>query len=104
MDDCFGYDKSGSKITADELNKLYMDGQYKIINRTDMASGAWASTVWLGIDHSYVGTSATQKPVIFETMIFPDDSYCEVFCKRYSTEEEAEVGHVVSIYEYMLQK
>ena len=43
------------------------------------------STVFLGLDHSFWGG----KPLLFETMIFPECEYQE----RYSTWEEAEEGH-----------
>jgi hypothetical protein len=46
------------------------------------------STVFLGTDHSW---DPKQPPILFETMIFggPLHDYCE----RYSTWEEAELGH-----------
>ena len=44
------------------------------------------STVFLGIDHDFTGEG---KPVLFETMIFPD---CDD-AVRYHTWEEAEAGH-----------
>ena len=43
------------------------------------------STVFLGLDHNF----GKGKPLLFETMIFPE---CE-YCKRYSTWQEAEEGH-----------
>ena len=47
------------------------------------------STVWLGLDHQY----GEGPPLIFETMVFPDDSFVDSFCERYSTETEALDGH-----------
>lgn len=45
------------------------------------------ATVFLGLDHNYFG----RKPLIFETIIFiPMD---DIYCKRHSTYEEAELGH-----------
>jgi len=45
------------------------------------------STVFLGLDHNYFGG----RPLMFETMIFiPMD---DIYCKRHSTYEEAELGH-----------
>jgi hypothetical protein len=50
------------------------------------------STVKLPIDHGFDGT-----PLWFETMIFAmSDSgvdYDDLYCDRYQTEEQAEVGH-----------
>lgn len=47
------------------------------------------STVDLGIDHSF----GDGKPLYYETMIFKKDSYLDLYCERYSTEEEAREGH-----------
>lgn len=51
------------------------------------------STVDLGIDHSF----GIGKPLYYETMIFRKDGdkidFSELYCDRYSTEEEAREGH-----------
>ena len=59
----------------------------KLVQRTDVPGG-YVSTVFLGIDHRFGGSG---PPLLFETMIFggPHDEYQQ----RYSTWEEAEVGH-----------
>lgn len=52
--------------------------------------GGWrVSTVFLGLDHSW----NSADPLIFETMIFPPDSYRDYYCERYTTWEQAEIGH-----------
>ncbi len=59
--------------------------------------GYLISTVDLGLDHSF----GIGKPLYYETMIFTkndeDISFHELYCKRYSTEEEAKKGHQVAI-------
>ena len=58
--------------------------------------GLRVSTVFLGIDHSF----GNGKPLLFETMIFPQDGFQEeLYCDRYSTWEEAEEGHLKGIRE-----
>lgn len=47
------------------------------------------STVWLGLNHQF----GDGPPLIFETKVFPEDSYMDLECERYSTEEDALVGH-----------
>lgn len=49
----------------------------------------WISTVWLGINHQY----GNGKPLIFETMVFKNESGIDAYCDRYSTWKEAEEGH-----------
>lgn len=48
------------------------------------------STVWLGLDH---GWDVNGEPLLFETMVFEDNTYNEIYCDRYSTWQEAEEGH-----------
>lgn len=57
------------------------------IIKSDIVLGSHISTVFLGLDHSFMGG----PPMLFETMIFggEQDSYQE----RYSTWDEAEKGH-----------
>lgn len=49
----------------------------------------FVSTVDLGIDHSF----GDSRPLYYETMVFPNDSWDECYCKRYETREEAAEGH-----------
>lgn len=57
----------------------------------------WVSTVWLGINHNF----GPGKPLIFETMVFCQFPRISMFpCSdleqdRYSTEQDAEVGHMM---------
>lgn len=64
------------------------DFDYKVVGRTKLKK-YWVSTVWLGLDHSWDG----DKPLIFETMVFPHDDLSEQEMERYSTEKEALAGH-----------
>ena len=48
--------------------------------------GELLSTVWLGIDHNFFG----RRPLIYESMILSGD---QEYMWRYSTEEEAFIGH-----------
>lgn len=49
------------------------------------------STVWLGLDYNFGGG----PPLIFETMVFPEynNKRGELEMQRYTTLEEAEIGH-----------
>jgi hypothetical protein len=46
--------------------------------------------VFLSLDHRDSGEG---PPLVFETMVFPLDSFVELYCERYSTWAEAEAGH-----------
>jgi hypothetical protein len=50
-----------------------------------LPNGIWVSTVWLGLNHAWRG-----RPLVFETMVFGVE---DNECVRYSTIEEARVGH-----------
>ena len=56
--------------------------------------GKRVSTVFLGLDHAWM---EGQKRQIFETMIFENDSYSEIYMARYSTYKEALRGHKKAI-------
>lgn len=49
----------------------------------------YVSTVDLGMNHQW----GEGEPLYYETMIFSKDSYCELYCDRYTTREEALKGH-----------
>lgn len=84
------YDRQGKPIT-DLLAwaKLLENESYKRVAE-DQIGPYWVSTVWLGLDHNH---SIKGSPLIFETMVFgPGED--DIFCDRYSTEQEAAEGHV----------
>lgn len=80
------YDKRGKKISALQWSKLLERGQYKNVAHTVVGRQS-VSTVWLGLDHNPL--SISDKPAIFETMVFPETE----ICRRYPTIEEALRGH-----------
>jgi hypothetical protein len=82
------YDRQGNPI-ADllEWGRLHEDNAYKRVDATQIGK-FWVSTVWLGLDHSFGGG----PPLIFETMVF-EDGGSDIYCDRYSTEQEAQEGH-----------
>lgn len=47
------------------------------------------STVWIGLDHGI----GSERPLIFETMVFEGEGNQELACERYSTERDALEGH-----------
>lgn len=86
----FYYDRHGQPIPEDEYLRLMRDKEYKRVAWDDLPDGRHLSTVWLGLDHSWT----SDPPIIFETMLFgvPEDYKGETQW-RYSTEEEAKMGH-----------
>lgn len=63
------------------------------LNLKTEVNGYEVSTVDLGIDHSF----GMGNPLYYETMVFKKDGesidYTDLYCERYSTEEEARKGH-----------
>lgn len=82
------YDKDGNPISMEEWTRLFGDLEYKTIGKSEVGDYR-VSTVWLGLNHSY-GDGAM---LIFETMIFDSDDYSGLFQMRYTTQEQAEIGH-----------
>lgn len=74
-----------------DKGSIFREG-FGIENRFDLktyVNGYLVSTVDLGIDHSF----GIGKPLYYETMIFKEGSWDDLYCKRYSTEKEAKKGH-----------
>jgi hypothetical protein len=68
------------------------------VARTRFQSGAWVSTVFLGLDHSF----GRGRPLLFETMAFSaPDNYRDLICRRYPTWADAERGHYEVVRELM---
>jgi hypothetical protein len=83
------YSRAGEPMTFDEWVEAFESRTLgdNGVAVDELEDGAYISTVWLGLDHSFGGP----VPLIFETMVFggPHDGFCE----RYATEEQARAGH-----------
>lgn len=55
----------------------------------DVINGFMVSTVFLGLDHAFLGG----PPVLFETMVFGPESFNDEIQVRYTTWDEALAGH-----------
>lgn len=83
------YGLDGQKISMEEWGAM-VTAKEKILKQETLPNGRWISTVWLGLDHSF----GDGPPLIFETMVFPSNGdLSEEDMDRYSTREEALVGH-----------
>lgn len=91
------FDRQGNPIDMWECNRLLMDDEYRVVERTEIPfkSGSdetliviVVSTVWMGINHAW---RYDWPPQIFETQVFGGPDTGEIY--RYSTEEEAHLGH-----------
>lgn len=94
-DDDRHYDRSGNKITIRDWfrlrhwDRLENEMRYTIVKQETIGD-YWISTVWIGLDHNFMGT----EPHIFETMVFRESTgESDLDCRRYSTEWEALQGH-----------
>jgi len=83
------YDRDGVPISMEQW--VFAMGKDRHVGFTNLGRNGHVSTVWLGLNHAF----GEGPPLIFETMIFggPLDEYQE----RYSTEEEARVGHEFAV-------
>ena len=59
----------------------------------DKINGYYISTVDLGTNHNF----GLGKPLYYETMIFKNGYWEDLYCERYSTEKEARKGHKKAI-------
>lgn len=101
------YDRQTNPITEKEWARLrYISSNKRnheyITVKQERIDQYFVSTVWLGMNHAY----GDSPPLIFETMIFDDDSKemsSDVYMERYTTEAEAVAGHVTAV-EWAKQK
>lgn len=80
-------DKVPVECGLDDFGRL--DRADRGVARTVLPSGSRVSTVFLGLDHQW----GDGPPLLFETMVFPEDDFAEEDMDRYSTWEEAVEGH-----------
>lgn len=89
------------KLWIEQMGKIeekLRDPKYKRVAETTLPNGMWVSTVWLGLDHNFFDKG---KPMIFETMVFPEHgNFSEIDCQRYSTEKQALKGHQKMVKKY----
>lgn len=83
------YDRMGQPIDRETFARSFESHADKVVKQ-DTIGEFFVSTVWLGIDH---GPDEQGRPVIFETMVFPDERHVE----RYATEEDARAGHLRAV-------
>jgi hypothetical protein len=69
------------------------DPKNKIVEQNTVGS-FWVSTVFLGLDHRFGGEG---EPLLWETMIFPEATYEELYCQRYTSYKEAINGHELAV-------
>ena len=67
----------------------------KVVQQDTLPNGKFVSTVFLGLDHGFSGRNKPgYKPVLWETMVFPDDeSGADEYMERYTSYEDALEGH-----------
>jgi hypothetical protein len=94
------FDRQGKEINLMDWGKKCEDESYKVLKQ-EYIDRYFISTVWVGMNMRIF----RQQPIqIFETMIFlPDEEENKdadplyLFQERYSTEEEAFLGHEVAL-------
>ena len=88
------YGRDGEPIEFAAWTALFEDRDYQIVQQDRLRYGdeeILVSTVWLGVDH---GWGFTERPIIFETLVFgPDHFPLTDEMQRYATEDEARAGH-----------
>lgn len=78
--------------TPEELNE-WATWFSKLENRlvkVDVVNGLKVSTICVGTNSNFLNNN---PPILFETMVFPGDSWSEMYSDRYQTYQQALVGH-----------
>lgn len=79
-------------VESDPLvwSKWFKNTDRRTVAKWTAPNGLRVSTVFLGLDHNFDGDGA---PLVFETMVFPADSYHDLYVDRCSTWDEAVKMH-----------
>lgn len=82
------YNRDGRPITLEAWSALLADPTYQRVALTRVDDDVEVSTVWLGLNHRFIGEG---PPLIFETLVFggPLDGHMD----RYPNEVAALAGH-----------
>lgn len=90
------FDRQGQPIELMRWAELMRDDEYRVVRQdpivhdVDTAAVWWLSTVWIGLDMSFL----LGVPLIFETMLFgPPDDYEGDTQWRWHTEAQAIAAH-----------
>jgi hypothetical protein len=86
------YGVNGEPITLEQWGEIMEDVEQKVVKQ-DRVNGLLVSTVWLGMNHNF----GEGEPLIYETMVFPEGSWEEMYMERYTTREQAIAGHEVAL-------
>lgn len=98
---CFGrvvrgvemyYDKEGREVGVEEWSALFEQGDRHVARDEISEKSVVVSTVWIGLSWA-LEVEDGGRPLIFETMVFPEDSYEDLLCYRWATADEAKAGH-----------
>lgn len=82
------YNYEGKEVSADEWGKLFAGNNRRIAKDTIEEKFMVVSTVFIGLTWEN-----ENPPLIYETMVFPQDSFDELETHRWATREEAIQGH-----------
>jgi hypothetical protein len=87
----FILDENKNVIPANvfEFGSFFEDGKNRIIKQ-ETINNKLVSTVFMGINHNFTPGG---KLKVFETMVFENDDFKDLYQDRYSTYEEALSGH-----------
>lgn len=83
-------DETGQVIQTDNVLEWgrWFEGGHRILKQDTLSGGVLVSTVFLGLDHNFMGAG---DPVLWETMVF--NGRYDQYQERYSSQEAALRGH-----------
>jgi hypothetical protein len=89
MVDFYTLDDHGQPVPCADVLQWgrWMESATRIVARTTINEEVEVSTVFLGIDHAFLGG----PPVLWETMVFGGEH--DMFQRRYTSLDEAQKGH-----------
>jgi len=84
-------------VSVDDVRtwgRWYEDISNRIVAKTQVTGECEVSTVFIGIDHRHFGDG---PPLLFETLIFGGPAELDESGWRYSSWDDAEIGHEAAV-------
>ncbi len=98
------YRRDGTPYTGlnalQDFGRDFVNMELRRVGFDSLSNGLEISTVWMGLDHNFGGG----RPLIFETMVFANGRGSDFNMARYSTLEEARLGHKMFVKKYSVYK
>lgn len=96
------YLRDGTPADPETWRRKQGDASYVQVAKTRLAGGMWVSTIWLGVDDGSI-PSRDGTPLIFESVVFDEETRGGLDRARWPDEASAQEGHEALVAKWSRQ-